>query len=87
MRKKLLHIIRSTIALCLVAGLCWVITPVPTQAQCPMCKGAAQTSKQEGSQDADGLNTGILYLFLMPYALAGFIGYQWYRKKRQKNSK
>lgn len=41
------------------------------QAQCPMCK-AAVTSEHgtEKNELASGLNTGILYLFALPYGSA-----------------
>ncbi|HUM45921.1 MAG TPA: hypothetical protein PLD84_03265 [Chitinophagales bacterium] len=53
-------------------------------AQCAMCKQSAESSLKEGSTDAKGLNIGIMYLLVVPYALVGAIGYYWYvnHKKR-----
>jgi len=48
-----------------------------------MCKGAAETSVQEGSQDASGLNFGVLYLFMTPYLLVLTIGGLWYWNYRR----
>ena len=58
----------------------------PAFSQCAMCKGAAETSIQEGSKDASGLNVGVLYLFATPYLLAMTIGGLWYWNYR-KNKK
>ena len=55
-------------------------------AQCAMCQAVAKSSTQESANAAAfGLNTGILYLFLMPYTLVMVIGIMWYRRyKRSK---
>lgn len=52
-------------------------------AQCALCKESAETSLQEGKKDAAGLNTGIIYLLLVPYLLVGGIGYFWYRRSKK----
>ena len=50
-------------------------------AQCAMCK-AAQNSSGFSSR---GLNTGILYLMIIPYIAFSFLGYFWYKaSKKQK---
>ncbi|MEI6020248.1 MAG: hypothetical protein WCR21_03905 [Bacteroidota bacterium] len=44
------------------------------QAQCAMCKQAAETSlKSNPKSIARGLNTGILYLMAVPYLMIVFI--------------
>lgn len=48
-------------------------------AQCSIC---TKTAQQLGEKPAKGLNTGIIYLALTPLALAGFIGYRWWRRNR-----
>lgn len=53
-------------------------------AQCAMCKQSAETSLKEGSTDAKGLNIGIMYLLVIPYALVGGIGYYWYVNHKKK---
>jgi hypothetical protein len=52
-------------------------------AQCAACKAAAESSVQSGSSSALGLNGGILYLMVIPYALVGIIGYYWYSKNKK----
>ena len=75
--------------LLLVLGL-W-FAPAVTQAQCPMCKAAVTTSSEYGAKESKlvaGLNSGILYLFLLPYGsimLLGFvIVYNVRKNKRRK---
>lgn len=58
----------------------------PAFSQCAMCKGAAETSMQEGSQAASGLNAGVLYLFMSPFLLVLTISGLWYWNYR-KNKK
>lgn len=36
-----------------------------------------------GEKPARGLNTGILYLMFMPFAVVGFIGYRWWRSNKK----
>ena len=52
-------------------------------AQCSLCKSTAESSLKEGNTTAKGLNTGIMYLLVMPYLLVGGIGYWWYTQKKK----
>lgn len=45
-------------------------------AQCSIC---TKTAMQLGEKPAEGLNTGIVYLMLTPFAIVGFIGYRWWK--------
>jgi hypothetical protein len=56
-----------------------------TSAQCALCKSTAESSLKEGSTQAKGLNTGILYLLVMPYILVGGIGYWWYTQRKKQS--
>ena len=49
-------------------------------AQCAVC---TKTALQLGEKPAQGLNTAILYLMIMPFAIVGFIGYRWWRGNRK----
>ena len=62
---------------------CWMVNPVETQAQCPMCRMTAESNLAQGGQEGQGLNNGILYMFAMPYILVGGIAFFWWRNKRQ----
>jgi len=35
-----------------------------------------------GSKPAEGFNTGIVYLMMVPYAAVGIIGYKWWKSRR-----
>lgn len=47
-----------------------------TLAQCSIC---AKTVQQMGSKPAQGFNSGIIYLMMVPYAAIGIIGYKWWK--------
>lgn len=51
--------------------------PVFAGAQCSVC---TRTTEQLGEKPAGKINAGILYLAATPLAIAGLIGYRWWRK-------
>jgi len=51
-------------------------------AQCSIC---TKTAGQLGEKPARSLNSGIIYLMLTPFAVVGFIGYQWWKNEKQNN--
>ncbi len=63
-----------------------------TVAQCPMCKAAVESESGVGGSTvntAKGLNTGILYLFVLPYLCIGFVAlmvFIHYKKKKAKDA-
>lgn len=53
-------------------------------AQCAMCRSAVESTMSNGRNNAGvGLNTGILYLLIMPYLLVGAVGYFWYKSSKK----
>ncbi|RPD50820.1 MULTISPECIES: hypothetical protein [Chitinophagaceae] len=52
---------------------------VAADAQCSIC---TKTAAQLGEKPARGLNAGILYLALTPLALAGGIGWYWWKRQK-----
>lgn len=48
-------------------------------AQCSIC---AKSVQQMGEKPAQGFNTGIIYLMIIPYAAIGVIGYKWWKSNR-----
>ena len=50
------------------------------EAQCAVC---TKTALQMGEKPAQGLNSAILYLMLMPFAIMGFIGYRWWKSNKK----
>lgn len=55
-----------------------------TSAQCSVC---SKTALQLGEKPAEGLNTAILYLMLMPFAIVGVIGYRWWKNNYKAEKK
>ncbi len=49
-------------------------------AQCAMC---TKTAAQLGEKPALGLNRGILYLMISPFAIVGFIGFRWWKNNKE----
>lgn len=49
------------------------------KAQCSIC---TKTASQLGEKPAKGLNSGIVYLMVVPYAIVGVIGYRWWKRER-----
>jgi hypothetical protein len=73
---------RNRFVLCAVVFLfaLFLIAPDAAVAQCALCKANAESSVQGGASTAKGLNAGIMYLLLIPYTIAGALGYWWYTR-------
>ena len=48
--------------------------------QCSIC---TKTASQLGEKPGKGLNTGIIYLMLTPFAVGGYIGYRWWKREKE----
>jgi len=55
---------------------CISFTSLKANAQCSIC---TRTAQQLGEGPAKGMNAGIIYLAFTPLAIAGFIGFRWWR--------
>ncbi len=78
--KKILKIVLVLAFTSLFQGL--------TFAQCAMCRASVENNVSNGDTSIGaGLNTGIIYLFVMPYLLAMVIGYFWWRSAKKKKAK
>lgn len=55
-------------------------------AQCPMCRMSAESNMANGGTAGAGLNTGILYMLVMPYLLVATIGYIWWRNRKKQEA-
>ena len=53
-----------------------LISQITVEAQCSLC---TKTAQQLGEKPAQGLNSGILYLMMMPFVIVGFIGFRWWK--------
>lgn len=51
--------------------------PLTADAQCSVC---SRNTEQMGEKPASKLNAGIIYLAAAPLAIAGIIGFRWWRK-------
>lgn len=47
------------------------------RAQCSVC---TRSTEQMGEKPAGKINAGILYLAAAPLAIAGIVGYRWWKK-------
>jgi hypothetical protein len=54
------------------------------KAQCSMCTISAEQGTKNGNTQGKGLNSGIIYLLVIPYLLIGGIGILWYKNYRKK---
>lgn len=69
---------KFTIIFLLLVHLQFFVQP-SAYAQCSLC---TKTAQQLGEKPAQGLNSGILYLMIMPFALVGFIGFRWWKNNK-----
>ena len=61
-----------------------LVAPIVVNAQCAMCKATLESNAQnDKSKIGAGLNTGILYLMVIPYMILGTLGYLWYKNSRK----
>lgn len=57
-------------------------------AQCAMCRSTLENNLSNGSPGiAAGINTGILYLLVIPYLIAMVLGYVWYKSSKHNAGK
>jgi hypothetical protein len=55
----------------------------PLAAQCAMCRSTLENNYSNGNPGiAAGINTGILYLLVMPYLAVMLLGYFWYKSSK-----
>lgn len=52
---------------------------ITLKAQCSIC---TKTASQLGEKQGNGLNGGIIYLMLTPFAVGGYIGYRWWKNEK-----
>ncbi len=77
----------KNIILFLVFAVALILLDGDNFAQCPMCKAGVESNAEEGATHLPAaLNTGIMYLFVLPYLLIGGVAFFWYRAyKRSKH--
>jgi large-conductance mechanosensitive channel len=60
--------------------LLFMFLSTQTFAQCSVC---TRTAQQMGEKPAQALNSGILYLMLIPFFIMAFIGFMAYKNNKQ----
>ena len=66
----------------LFLALLILLFQLDAQAQCAMCRATAESASQNsGGSIAEGLNSGIVYLMLIPYILLTVVVLVFFRKK------
>ncbi|HVX26330.1 MAG TPA: hypothetical protein VHB70_08310 [Parafilimonas sp.] len=74
---------KKLVCVLVLCTLFFVITNT-VAAQCSIC---TKTASQLGEKAGKGLNTGILYLMLTPFAVGGFIGLRWWKQEKSLRQK
>jgi hypothetical protein len=70
-------------AIVLTLFLVLISAVIETSAQCAMCRTTLENNVSNGNPGiAAGINTGILYLLVMPYLAIMVIAYLWYKSTR-----
>jgi hypothetical protein len=59
------------------------LTSASAVSQCAMCRSTLENNYSNGNPGiAAGINTGILYLLVMPYLAVLILGYFWFKSSR-----
>ncbi len=71
-----------------ILALLFLAMPCATYAQCAMCKSNLESARHNGDNAVGNtINNGIMYLFVLPYAIAGVFGFIYYRKHKLAKAK
>jgi heme/copper-type cytochrome/quinol oxidase subunit 2 len=65
----------------IIISIVLFLTFLNTNAQCAMCKAVIESGGD--TSQAEGLNTGILYLMVFPYLLVGVLLYFIFKYRRK----
>lgn len=68
----------------IVLGIFLVLLAQEASAQCAMCRTQLENNVSNGSPGiAAGINTGILYLLVMPYLAIVILAFFWFKSSRK----
>lgn len=74
---------KKFLIICLLFFSLLTVTGIPTaSAQCAMCTISAEQGTKNGNTQAKGINSGIIYLLVIPYLLIAGMGVLWYKRYR-----
>jgi len=69
--------------LIILIGMLAVNLGSEVMAQCAMCRSTLENNFSNGNPGiASGINTGILYLLVLPYLAVFCLGYFWYKTSK-----
>ncbi len=68
---------KKALIILLLSFSCSFLFVNEVQAQCSIC---TKTAAQLGEKPAKGLNAGIIYLALTPFAIFGVIAFRWWKR-------
>jgi hypothetical protein len=72
----------------LVAVFAILFSVSETLAQCAMCRSTLENNVSNGNPGiAAGINTGILYLLVIPYIAVTVLAYLWYKTSKNARKK
>jgi hypothetical protein len=75
----------ATFKIATIGFLLLLISTVSTFAQCAMCKASVENNLQhDRTSIGNDINSGILYLMVLPYIMFATIAYIWYRQAKSK---
>lgn len=63
--------------------LAFNLMPVLLDAQCAMCNETVKSGTENQPENAKSLNTGIIFLMVIPYLLLGTFVFLWWRFRKQ----
>ncbi len=63
------------------------LMPQTLHAQCAMCRATVENSASNGSNLIAGINTGIVYLAMMPYLAFIIVVWAWYSQSKKHQAK
>lgn len=72
---------KSRLVKALLFSFLFFLFALSTNAQCAMCR--ASLTSEGNKTKVEAVNDGIVYLMVIPYLLAGGIGYAIYRMKKK----
>jgi hypothetical protein len=77
--------LKRIVFILMMIGSTFAIAPA-AKAQCSMCTISAEQGTKNGNTQGKGLNSGIIYLLVIPYLLIAGVGFIWYRNYRKKST-
>jgi len=66
----------------------WVVVIGQAAAQCAMCRSTLENNFSNGTPGIGaGINTGILYLLILPYLAVGVVAFLWFKSTKNAEKK